>query len=122
MDSAAVFPGRTWNRQRLDGLEEFGFDHLEDNNRVIAVFLANVQHMAFEVGVKILEDGGGRLAVEEGLAVESHSICLCRREEFLGDFLLMASEHVQSRNAAFDEATKHSAIFAHRSHEKRRLE
>lgn len=83
---------------------------------MVAVFLANVYHVAFEVGVKILENGSRRLAVEKWLAVESHSIGFRGGEEFLRDFLLVAAEHMQRRDAAFNEAAKHGAVFANRGH------
>lgn len=89
---------------------------------MIAVFLADVHDFAFQIGVKILEDGSGRLALEERLAIESDAIGFRRRKEFLGDGLLVAAENVQSRDAALDEAAEHAAVFAHCSHQKRRLE
>jgi hypothetical protein len=121
-NSAAVFPRGAGNGERLDELDKFGFDNLKNDDRVISIFFANIQDVTFEIGVEVLENGNGRLALEKRFAVESNAISFGGGKELLGDGLLVTAENVQGSDAALDEAAKHAAVFAHGGHQERRFE
>jgi hypothetical protein len=48
--SAAVFPGRTGDRQGMNSLVKMRFDNFQHHNGVIAIFRADIHHLAFDKG------------------------------------------------------------------------
>jgi len=89
---------------------------------MVPIFLADVDHLAFNPSEEMLEDRRGRLAFEMRLAAQRVASTLGFGEEFLRDCCLTAIEYMKSGNAALLHAAEDLTLLPQRGHEQRRFE
>src|ERR1700733_1986309 len=108
---AAVFPWRVINDEGYHRLLIRSFHDFQNYDGVVAVILADIDKLTFEIRGQVFQDRGGSLAFYEVFAVQEAVRFLCSGKKLLREILLVASDYMQNCHAARAEATKDVAVF-----------